>query len=143
MFLGKHFLCAVFTLFHSRGHDGSFQGPGGLTYNSESGVKRLRTAGQVLQTVMAETMQVMMTMMVMVMVMAMIGVKALCLDFIILTIQEDQFQILRYLRLGRAFFMEASFERNHIFGKFCWLLVAEKPGKLNKHIRLIFSLNLK
>ena len=70
-FLGKHFLCAVFTLFHSRGHDGSFQGPGGLTYNSESGVKRLRTAGQVLQTVMAETMQVMMTMMVMVMVMVM------------------------------------------------------------------------
>ena len=69
---GKHFLCAVFTLFHSRGHDGSFQGPGGLTYNSESGVKRLRTAGQVLQTVMAETMQVMMTMMMMVMVMMMV-----------------------------------------------------------------------
>ena len=68
-FLGKHFLCAVFTLFHSRGHDGSFQGPGGLTYNSESGVKRLRTAGQVLQTVMAETMQVMMTMMVMMVMM--------------------------------------------------------------------------
>ena len=73
----------------------------------------------------------------------MIGVKALCLDLIILTIQEDQFQILRYLRLGRTFFMEASFERNHIFGKFCWLLVAEKPGKLNKYIRLIVSRNLK
>ena len=70
----------------------------------------------------------------------MIGVKALCLDLIILTIQEDQFQILRYLRLGRAFFMETSFEK---FGKFCWLLVAEKPGKLNKYIRLIFSRNLK
>ena len=68
-FLCKHFLCAVFTLFHSRGHDGSFQGPGGLTYNSESGVKRLRTAGQVLQTVMAETMQVMMKMMVMMVMM--------------------------------------------------------------------------
>ena len=46
---------------NSRGHDGSFQAPGGSTYSLESGVKRLQIAGQVLQTVMAETMQVPMT----------------------------------------------------------------------------------
>ena len=42
----------------ARGHDGSFQAPGGSTEKLEAGVKRLRVAGQVLQTVVAETMQV-------------------------------------------------------------------------------------
>ena len=53
---------------NARGHDGSFQAPGGLTHNLESGLKRLRIAGQVLQTVMAETMQVVITIMIMMMI---------------------------------------------------------------------------
>ena len=56
--------CQETEQYNSRGHDGSFQAPGGLTHNLESGLKRLRIAGQVLQTVMAETMQVVMKLMI-------------------------------------------------------------------------------
>ena len=99
--------CQETEQYNSRGHDGSFQAPGGLTHNLESGLKRLRIAGQVLQTVMAETMQVVMKLMIL-----MINYEAVDDDDLAkldnsrnagINLLNATFQVLRYLSFGPIF----------------------------------------